>query len=928
MPTTFIAPNIEKSSEEAICEVLNLLNTKTTVIFKEKSAFDSFTHKYGSLILSGSVVCVNYQDLIENIFVSDKPIIAEDRRVISFYKSLTNSDKEFFKLESYFQAIPLANNFFSLFQELSSEFIEPETLLNNRDFLTNEFQRNLFVKLLEIRSHLKIFLEKKSLEDKIFLYDKNNFDKNRDLIWRIIDKQTPLIFVDCFSTNKIEESIFKTIAGSIEVSYYISGLPLSLIEKSSFKLIYDENNKYLKHFSSFMTNKVNIYESQNKTAMLSELFNYLADKKKAYVLNCDKKDPYDYALNRDTFSLKEELPYINRSIYIYFDVFYKILENISYNPTVKTFFISIDSVLDAFSTYDFIKYYLSDELIAKYKNRLIKEISDNVIYIDYTFRNFDENGELKELKDDLNELFNIKRISEFKIFCYKRNFARFKENIQNSYDTFFIAVEDMESIEILDMVSDWNEIFEPAGRIPKIGSGFIKLLLDYLKAKKLKISDKIGGFSFYSIDNFNFNSKRDDLAIINIDSSRYPILERPNFVFTEKDRIKLNLPTADQSIFLQRLDVLRLLQNYKELNFFYVKSINKNIGASGFIEEIKLIAKDKNISINENNTPIFNDNYLLYYNNILETKDNEANKNISAFKESISKEEKLVIPIDYDMDFPKGKLELSYSSFSELTKDRISFFIKHLMKLNNIKLKSNPKINNQLIGLITHDTFRLLFETIEKEEIDITDTSLINRIIDNIFDDNFIIFKEKKYIYKLPNNVGAIFFQKVILEFIRESAVYFIKTIKQTIGDKSIKFIPEKDDLSKTEVKGVSIPLSEYFKDNPLTLHITSKSDLRIETDDMRYIYDYKSGSGEPDKIQLKFYEYFYYLFDNKAKPDDIASYFYIVFKKDFINNDNKEDLIDIIIKELDELFEKGCFSLPEKKYGYNQDFLDIYRAG
>lgn len=927
MPTTFVAPNNAKSLEDSICEVLNRLNTKTSVIFGEKSAYDSFKLKFDSLILNAGVVCIYLQDIKDNIFISDKPIIAEDRRVISFYKSLSKSDKIFFKLESYFQSIPLANNFFSLFQELSSEFIEPESVLNNPNFLTNEFQRNFFVKLVEIRNNLKIFLERKSLEDKIFLYNKYNFDKNRDLIWRTIDKRTPIIFVDCFSTDKIEESILKTIAESIDVSYYISGLPLSLIDKSTFRLIYEENCKYLKDFGSFLTNKVNIYVSQNKTAMFSDLFDYLNDKKNASVLNCDKNDTYSYLLNSDSFSLKEELPYINRGIYVYFDVFYKILESISYNPTVKTFFISIDSVLDAFSTYDFIKYYLTDELIVKYRNKLLSYISGNVIYIDYTFRKFDENDELKELKLDLKTLLEIKNISGFKDFCYNREFIRFKENIQNSYDTFFIAVEDIESIEILDMVSDWNEIFEPAGRISKIGSGFIKLLLDYLKAKKLKISDKTAGINFYSTEDFNFNSKREELAVINIDSSRYPIIERNNFLFNEKDRVKLNLPTADYSIFLQRLIILRLLQNYKELNFFYIKNINKNIGASGFIEEIKLLPKDMNIEIKEILNPIFNDNYLFYYNNIFEIKDKDDKKIISANNGRLSMAEKLVIPIDYDKDFLNGKLELSYSSFSELKKDQISFFIKHLMKLNNILLKSAPKINNQLIGVITHDTFRLLFETIEKDKIDINDTSLIKQIIDKIFDDYFISFKEENYIYKLPNNVGAIFFQKVILEFIRESAVYFIKMIKQTIGDKSIKLIPEKNDLSREEVRGVSIPLYDYFKENPLTLHITAKSDLRIETDDKRFIYDYKSGSGEPDKIQLKFYEFFYYLFDNKARIDDLFSYFYMVFKKDFISNDNKENLIDIIMNCLCELFEKGYFSLPEKKYGYNQEFLDIYRA-
>ncbi|HNZ26886.1 MAG TPA: PD-(D/E)XK nuclease family protein [Spirochaetota bacterium] len=927
MATTFFAASGALSPEEAIYELLNRLNTKTTVIFKEKSVFDSFTHKFSSLILKGSVVCANFEDIKENIFVSDRPIVAEDRRVISFYKSLKKSDKEFFKLENYFQTIPLANNFFSLFQELSSEFIEPESILNNRDLLTNEFQRNFFVKLVEIREQLKIFLENKSLEDKIFLYNKDNFDKNRDTIWRIIDKQIPLIFVDCFSANKIEESILKTIAESVDASYYISGLPLSLIDNSTFRLIYEEKTKYLKNFDFFLTNKVNIYVSQNKTAMLSDLFNYLGDKKNASVLNCDKDDVYAYLLNRDVFSLKEELPYINRGIYAYFDMFYKILENISYNPTVKTFFISIDSVLDAFSTYDFIKYYLSDELISKYRDKLLSYISNNVIYIDYTFRKFEENDELKELKQDLKTLLEIKNISGFKNFCYKRDFVRFKENIQNSYDTFFIAVEDIESIEILDMVSDWNEIFEPAGRISKIGSGFIKLLLDYLKPKKLKISDKNAGINFYSTDDFNFNSKRKELAVINIDSSRYPVVEQKNFLFTENDRIKLNLPAADYSIFLQRLNILKLLQNYEELNFFYIKNLNKNIGASGFIEEIKLMSKDKNIEINEIKTSIFNDNYLYYYNNILKNGDNGASKDASAKNKILSKNEKLVIPIDYDKDFLKNRLELSYSSFSELTKDQISFFIKYLMKLDNFKLKSNPKINNQLIGVITHDTFRLLFETIEKDKIDLNDTASIMQIIDKIFDDYFISFKEENYIYKLPNNVGAIFFQKVILEFIRESAVYFIKMIKQDIGDKPMKLIPEKKDLSRDEIRGVSIPLSDYFKDNPLTLHITAKSDLRIEAGDKRYVYDYKSGSGEPDKIQLKFYEYFYYLFDNKTEIGDISSYFYMVFKKDFIANDDKENLIDIIITSLNELFEKGCFSLPEKKYGYNQEFLDIYRA-
>ena len=52
------------------------------------------------------------QELKDMIFNSKYPILREEKRILIFYKILTEEEREFFGIRTYFDSIDIANNFF------------------------------------------------------------------------------------------------------------------------------------------------------------------------------------------------------------------------------------------------------------------------------------------------------------------------------------------------------------------------------------------------------------------------------------------------------------------------------------------------------------------------------------------------------------------------------------------------------------------------------------------------------------------------------------------------------------------------------------------------------------------------------------------------------------------------------------------------
>ena len=69
---------------------------------------------------------MNNYDFYENLFVTDKIVVKEEKQVVLFYNSLNEKLKKKLEVSSYYDIIDIAYNYYNLFAELQEYKIDLE----------------------------------------------------------------------------------------------------------------------------------------------------------------------------------------------------------------------------------------------------------------------------------------------------------------------------------------------------------------------------------------------------------------------------------------------------------------------------------------------------------------------------------------------------------------------------------------------------------------------------------------------------------------------------------------------------------------------------------------------------------------------------------------------------------------------------------
>ena len=105
---------------------------------------------------------LSMEEMKELLFISDNPLLKEEKRTLAFYASLTEKDKEFFRINNYFQSIELAQHFFDLWEEFNDELVNENINKEKFEIYNAEllgWQKNTFDKLKSIKKNYQNFLK-------------------------------------------------------------------------------------------------------------------------------------------------------------------------------------------------------------------------------------------------------------------------------------------------------------------------------------------------------------------------------------------------------------------------------------------------------------------------------------------------------------------------------------------------------------------------------------------------------------------------------------------------------------------------------------------------------------------------------------------------------------------------------------------------
>ena len=133
--------------------VQNRSTDQSLLVFPSESSKMAALRRYQSEWNFDRVRFMSMEELKNELFHSDRPILKEEKRTLAFYSCLTDKDKDFFKISNYFQCIDTALKFFSLWEELNEEMIDVPQILSHLEesgLMLSDWQLNMLNKLEEL----------------------------------------------------------------------------------------------------------------------------------------------------------------------------------------------------------------------------------------------------------------------------------------------------------------------------------------------------------------------------------------------------------------------------------------------------------------------------------------------------------------------------------------------------------------------------------------------------------------------------------------------------------------------------------------------------------------------------------------------------------------------------------------------------------
>ena len=108
-------------------------NEKTLFVFENSASFFEIKREFlqneeiqKELGIFQNFKMMKSYDFYENVFVTDKIVVKEEKQVVLFYNALTEKLKRDMKVNNYYDIIDVAYNYYNLFAELQEYKIDLE----------------------------------------------------------------------------------------------------------------------------------------------------------------------------------------------------------------------------------------------------------------------------------------------------------------------------------------------------------------------------------------------------------------------------------------------------------------------------------------------------------------------------------------------------------------------------------------------------------------------------------------------------------------------------------------------------------------------------------------------------------------------------------------------------------------------------------
>jgi hypothetical protein len=851
------------------------------------------------------------RDFKERFFPPKRLILREEKLAVFFYELLTAAEREELGIDDYFDAIEPAGGFFRLYDEMSEYEIPVLTGLE-------PWQEKKYGVLQGIRRRYLDRLDELGYTDATVAFDFSHFSEEP------LREFAGIVLVNIIAFTPKEKKLFRFLADRGFQLRFLLQLPPEDFDEELLCLTGVS-------FPAIPETEITLYETGDDLLQLVNMIKILTEEKDAMVLDAAASSSYHQLLTGGKIMVEAEIDFRETKIYRFLAALYNLLQGAGERAGMLQ--VELNTLMQAIRLPEFRTYYNLDETSGA---RLQEMAAEGYAY-------FFAPGEFRSVMNDLTRLRQGQGMKDLCAFLAGLDLSLLNDrHLAKNVTRYFDALLELESLEELEIVSDWRKYFsQPA-------LGLFRLALNYLAYKKIKpIRDPALEETAVHMTGLREapDLPRETLVIINASHGVIPAGSGGDFLLTDGQRARLGLPAAKERKLAEKYAFFRSIFSSKKAIIFSLRNLEENLTPSSFVEELRLHygltlveapvkarqlpavtagifavpdraaaaatlepegtvlgyppVNGQAVNGQAGDSPGYQSGYGPGYRTPA-TVAGAINKN-GAWANDWP-------PVEAE-DFPGKSFSLSYYKYKTLSECHFKFYLEYI---SGVEEASTPATGPQariltppLFGSLVHELFAEVLNSAGPA------LSLSPEVVEEIIRDKLVYSWGPKI-----NDYFLKYYQELFLKKIRSSLLHFLallrtRTRKKPIQDLKSEWRPRKSG-------------TPFYRHEMVDVYLGGRIDLLLDTGDTLRVVDYKTGAGHSSQLN------FYALLIKEATGTEtrIEREIYDVLKERLQPGTagGEEELAAIIQRELAELFAGRAYQ-GNPSHCRNCPWLDLCRG-
>ncbi|NLZ44844.1 MAG: PD-(D/E)XK nuclease family protein, partial [Clostridia bacterium] len=639
--------------------------------------------------------------------------------------------------------------------------------------------------------------------------------------------------------------------------------------------------------------EITLYEAGDDLLQLANIIAVLEEEGDAVVLDAANGSSYHRLLTGGKIMVDAEISFRETKIYRFLAALYNLLQGAGERAGILQ--VELNSLMQAVRLPEFRAYYNLDETSGA---RLQEMAAEGYAY-------FFSPGEFRNVMTDLAQLRQVQTMKDLCVFLAGLDLSLLNDrHLAKNITRYFDALLELESLEELEVVSDWGKYFaQPA-------LGLFRLALNYLGYKKVKpIRDP--ALEATAIQMTGLREAPDlpweTLVISNASHGVIPAASG-DFLLTDGQRARLGLPAAKERRLAEKYAFFRSIFSSKKAFIFCLRNLEENLTPSSFLEELRL-----HYGLPLVEAPVKARQLPAITAGIFAVPDRAAAaalelEAVPGARNGDPPPANDWPPVEAE-DFPGRSFSLSYYKYKALSECYFKFYLEYISGVEEMsKPATGPQariLTPPLFGSLVHELFAEALKNAGPA------LNLSPEALDGMIRDKLVYSWGPKI-----NDYFLKYYQELFLRKIKGSLLHFLALMRTRAQKK-----PVRDLKSEWRPRKSGVP---FYRHEIADVYLSGRIDLLLDLGDALRVVDYKTGAGHSN--QLDFYALL--LREATGMATRIEREIYDVMREKLQPGTagGEEELAVTIRKELTELFTSRIYR-GNPAHCRNCPWLDLCRG-